>query len=176
MEDQLQATPPSSASTFPHFLFSLCIKFRSKSRIRPMVPVAFLHTRVDERACGREDPTNCLVGGRPRYADERERESTLSALALSVARCMYPGPLQCNDRPTAAHRASASAYVPCDAAKLPFPRNGTEWNGRLAGKTNSGRRCCISARPRSREEAAEDNEAAPQGTDRAQREAEPTLN
>ena len=141
-----------------------------------------LSTYTSRRARVRERGSNELSGGRTpaicrrERERERERESTLSALALSVARCMYPGPLQCNDRPTAAHRASASAYVPCDAAKLPFPRNGTEWNGRLAGKTNSGRRCCISARPRSREEAGEDNEAAPQGTDRAQREAEPTLN
>ena len=159
VEGQLQHPLPRLFGVHMHvtalLLFSLCIKFRSKQVTHSSDGPTRLSKYIDDvRACGREDPTNCRVWGRrPQTCRRESNEVSSGALCLSapsLARSLYPGPLQCNDRHILSVHCS-STMRRMQRSSL-FPGKG----GRLAGgKTNSGR-CCISARapaPRSVEEA-----------------------
>ena len=162
VEGQLQHPLPRLFGVHMHvtalLLFSLCIKFRSKQVTHSSDGPTRLSKYIDDvRACGREDPTNCRVWGRrPQTCRRESNEVSSGALCRSapsgpsLARSLYPGPLQCNDRHILSVHCS-STMRRMQRSSL-FPGKG----GRLAGgKTNSGR-CCISARapaPRSVEEA-----------------------
>ena len=141
----------------PALLFLVCIKFRSKPHICPLVALSFLHmrpkstravkrgsNRVSRRVDGRE---GMGMGERARRLLSRFLSAPSSPASVRRMPCI-PGLFSTTTAASAAH----SAYdVPCNPAQLHFPRKGSPRPPpacSLVCKTKGGR-CRISARARS---------------------------